>query len=354
MKLGRQSILWIIMVISLTIIGVSLVIYLGHAKQADPYDSELLNRDPVDEIQPTEDGSAETVPADSAGGQDAISYDLTDKGVTTGNSYGEEIVAEGSKNILILGEDGSNLYDAIGIISIDSKGKKVSIIMLPRDLYVDYSKSILDAIQTAGKAKVAGIYKLNAAHYIGALTGYHGKFSANSISFLAQVIKEKFGIEADEYVKINTKGFDQLVNLLGGVDINVPYDMNYDDPTQELHVHLAKGEQHLNGKQAEGFVRFRKGYRADGTLFDVDRKKNQLTFLKAFIKQHGTLSNINKVPELLKTLDRNIMHSIDLGDMLFTYLGIAKDIINDKYVIEDKNINGEDSMIKGVSYVIIK
>jgi len=186
------------------------------------------------------------------------------------------------------------------------------------------------------------------------MIGYKGKFKANSISFLAQVIKEKFGIDVDDYVKINTEGFKQVVDLFGGVDINVPYNMNYDDPAQELFIHLTKGEHHLDGKQAEGFVRFRKGYRADGTKFDVDRKKNQLAFLNAFIKQNGTISNINKIPGLLKTLDRNITHSIDFGDMLLTYTGLAKDVINDKYVIEDKNINGEDEMINGVSYVIVR
>ncbi|KUO77618.1 MAG: hypothetical protein APF77_19895 [Clostridia bacterium BRH_c25] len=346
MKLDKQSNLWIIMVIFLGILVGSLMIYLGDTKQADSYDMELLKSNLDDELQPSE-----AMPDDGTSGQDVILY----KGITAGSSYSEELVAEGSKTILFLGEDkGNTLYDAIGLVSIDSKNKKVSIIMLPRDMYVDYSKSVRDALQAAGKANVAGIYKLNATHYIGAMIGYKGKFKANSISFLAQVIKEKFGIDVDDYVKINTEGFKQVVDLFGGVDINVPYNMNYDDPAQELFIHLTKGEHHLDGKQAEGFVRFRKGYRADGTKFDVDRKKNQLAFLNAFIKQNGTISNINKIPGLLKTLDRNITHSIDFGDMLLTYTGLAKDVINDKYVIEDKNINGEDEMINGVSYVIVR
>jgi len=356
MKLGRKSILWIIIVISLGIIGGSLMIlYLGHAKQVDPYDSELLKSNLDDGIQPTKDYPDEDEPYTGTGILDAVPDDQPDMSVTADGSYSEELVAEGSKNILLLGEDkGNKLYDTIGVASIDSKSKKVSIIILPRDMYVEYSKSVCDAIRAAGKANVAGIYKLNAAHYIGAMTGYQGKFNANSISFLAQVLKEKFGINVDDYMKINTEGFDEAVDLFGGVDINVPYDMNYDDPTQDLSIHLSKGVHHLNGKQVEGFVRFRKGYKADGTKFDVDRSKNQLAFFNAFIKQHGNISNINKIPGLLKALDKNVMHSINFGDVLFTYMGLAKDIINDKYVIEYKSINGEDRMINGVSYVIIR
>lgn len=346
MKLSKKSILWIMAIIIFGIIVGSRMIYPGHIKQTDPYDLELLKEDPNTEIQ-----NSEAITDDDTSEQDS----LLDSRVTSGSSYSEKLIAEGSKNILFLGEDNVNhLYDTIGIISIDSKNKKISLIVLPRDMYVDYSKSVRDAMEEAGKANSAGIYKLNATHYIGAITGYTGKFKANSISFLAQTIKEKFGIDVDDYMKINTDAFKQIVDLFGGVDINVPYDMNYDDPAQALFIHLTKGEHHLDGEQAEGFVRFRKGYKADGTKFDVDRKKNQLIFLNAFIKQHSTIANVNKIPELLKALDKNIKHSIGFGDMLLTYTGIAKDIINDKYIIENINIDGEDSMIDGASYVIVK
>lgn len=355
MKLGRRSILLVIILISFGILLGSLLIYLKYTQKIDPYDKELLTSGISDEVQTTKDHVEETFSADENTAQITILKDQPEQRVTEGNGYSEKLVADGSKNILLLGEDKENmLYDTIGVASIDSKCKKVSIIMLPRDMYVDYNKSINDVIQIRGKSKVAGIHKLNYSHYIGAMIGYKGKFNANSISFLAQVIKEKFKIDVDDYMKINVEGLNQVVDIFGGVDIKVPYDMNYDDPIQKLSIHLDKGEHHINGKQAEGFVRFRQGYKNNGTKFDVDRKKNQLAFLKTFIKQHGTISNINKLPDLLKTLDRNIMHSMDFGDILLTYIGIAKDIVNDKYVIEDINIDGEDRRVNGISYEIIK
>jgi len=86
---------------------------------------------------------------------------------------------------------------------------------------------------------------------------YEGKFGAYSMNFLAELIKEIFDIEVHDYVRFNTEGFVQIVDLFGGVDINVPYDMHYDDIYQDLHIHINKGWNHLDGKKAEGFVRYR-------------------------------------------------------------------------------------------------
>ncbi|MCX7711391.1 MAG: LCP family protein [Clostridia bacterium] len=355
MQLSRRYVFWIVLVLSIGLFAGSLSIYFLYGKKSDPYDAEVLTSVLHEEKPMTKETEAIHLPQAAVTTGDALQEDKSDKRVTACSSYSEKLVEEGSRNILILGEDARNkLYDTIGIVSVDSKNKKVAIIMLPRDMYVDYSKSVCDFLQAQGKANEVGIYKLNATHYIGAIIGYNGKFSSNSISFLAQVIKEKFSIEVDEYVKVNTDGFNQVVNLFGGVEVNVPYDMNYDDPTQDLSIHIAKGKQRLDGKRAEGFVRFRQGYKEDGTRFDVDRKSNQLAFLNAFIKQHGTVANVDKVPRLLKTLDRNIKHSLDVGDVLLTYIGLSKDIINGKYSIEDKNISGDKRTINGSYYEFVR
>lgn len=345
MKLNKKHIIWIIIGIVLFILVVFQILRFSHNKKAVNYDKELLESCMNEDILPSMEFVVQALPDESIlKKEELMSYEYT-----------KELISENSKNILFLGEDKENsLYDTIGIISVEDKNKKVSIIMLPRDMYVDYSEYVRDALNQRGKSKTAGIYKLNAAHYIGAMIEYKGKFKANSISFLAEVIKEKFGITVDEYIKVNLSGFKQIVDLYGGVTITVPYDMNYDDPSQDLSIHLEKGKQHLNGIQAEGFVRFRQGIKEDGTRFDVDRKKNQLTFLNSFIKQHGTVNNINKIPDLIKSLKGNMMSSIDLGDVLITYLGIAKEIVNDQYEIDNKNINGEEKMIDGSSYIVIK
>jgi polyisoprenyl-teichoic acid--peptidoglycan teichoic acid transferase len=281
-----------------------------------------------------------------------------DKGITTGVGYSGKLVEEGSRNVLIIGEDKMNdLYDTIGIASIDEKNGKLKLIMIPRDTYIEYGGEVADYLNEVGKSKSPGIYKINCAHLIGSMVKYKGKFKSGPTSFLAQVIKEKFGIDVDDYVKINTSGFASMVDLFGGIDIKVPYLMNYDDPTQDLHIHLAKGMQHLDGAQAEGFVRYRQGFREDGTYFEIGdpgRKKNQLDFLQAFIKQHGTISQIDKIPQLMQLLGKNVQHSIGVGDVLQVYIKLAKDIILSKFQIESENLDGKQTKINGSSYLMLE
>lgn len=281
-----------------------------------------------------------------------------DNRVTTGVKYSGKLVEEGSRNVLIIGEDKKNdLYDTIGIASIDQKNGRLKLIMIPRDTYIEYGNKVADYLDETGKSKSPGIYKINCAHLIGSMVKYKGKFNSGPASFLAQVIKEKFGIDADDYVKINTSGFASMVDLFGGVDIKVPYLMNYDDPAQDLHIHIAKGMQHLDGADAEGFVRFRQGFREDGTYLEIGdpgRKKNQLNFLQAFIDQHGTIAEIDKIPRLIDLLGKNIQHSIGVGDMLTVYIKLAKDIVSSKYEIETENLEGRQTKINGSSYVMLE
>ena len=287
----------------------------------------------------------------------SVVEDSTDSRLTTGKTCSTILVEEGSINLLIIGEDKvSYLYDTIGIVSINKSKGTMKIIMIPRDTYIEYNKSIRNALTKAGKIDSPGIFKINYTHHIGTLVNYKGKFAAKSISFLAAVIEEKFGVEVDDYVKVNTEGFVKLIDHFGGVEINVPYAMNYEDPTQDLSIHLEKGIQQLDGRQSEGFVRFRQGWKEDGTYLEVgdtERKKNQINFLKAFVKQHGTIKKINKVPEMFKIMGKSIFSSIGIGDVLTTYMGMASDIILDKYEIESTNLDGKQIRINGSSYIDI-
>lgn len=275
-----------------------------------------------------------------------------------GKPYSQTLVGEDTINILFIGVDKQNdLYDSIGIVNIDKSNKTVKLIMIPRDTYIEYSDDIVSKLEKLNLANEPGIYKINCAHFIGGKMDYSGRFPSGKISFLADVIEEKFGVKVDDYVKINTRGFRDLVDYLGGVDIQVPYDMFYEDPSQDLYINLEKGKKHLNGAEAEGFVRFRQGVKKDGTPFeigDVGRKKNQLTFLKELIKQKGTIKNIGRIPGILELLGKNVEHSVGLSDVLKTYTGIAANIVADKYEIETVNIDSEKMIrIKGSSYLVV-
>lgn len=279
--------------------------------------------------------------------------------LTVGRPYSQTLTAEGSRNVLIIGQDKvSNLYDTIGIASINSKDKTVKLIMIPRDTYIEYNSEIMARLEAEGLVHEPGIYKINYAHHIGKILEYKGRFNSGPISFLADVIAEKFGIVPDDYIKINTEGFKELIDYLGGVEMYVPYDMDYDDPAQELHIHIPKGKRLLDGGDAEGFVRFRQGYRKDGTFMqigDLQRKKNQLDFLQQLIKQKGNIRNIGKIPGIISILGKNVQHSIGLGDLLQTYMGIATNIISDGYIITSVNIDSEEQIrVDGSAYLVVE
>ena len=107
-------------------------------------------------------------------------------------------------------------------------------------------------------------------------------------------------IPTDHYVALDFQGFEQAIDLLGGVDLTVDKRMDYDDNWGHLHIHLRPGFQHLNGQQAMGFVRFR---HSDSDLVRVQRQQNLLAALKAKLREPQTLA---KLPQLLDLLDAHL------------------------------------------------
>lgn len=357
MKFTDRSIKWAVIIAVLTLVLVLAGYYAavqGRVDAGEIHTEDAFDEDDVDDEDIDNENTDFNVEDDTP----PVIADPVNTKLTTGKPCSTMLVEEGSTNLLIIGEDkASHLFDTIGIISIDKKNSTMKFIMIPRDTYIEYNEDILNALDKAGKKDLPGFYKINNTHHIGVLIKYQGKYPAKSISFLSDVVKEKFGVDTDDYVKVNTEGFVELIDHFGGVEINVPYDMNYEDPTQDLYIHLTKGKQTLDGRQAEGFVRFRQGWKEDGTNFeigDTERKKNQINFLKAFMNQQGTAKNIKKLPEMFKILDKSIISSIGLGDVITTYTGLAGDIIIDKYEIESVNLEGKQIRINGSAYIDIE
>ena len=136
------------------------------------------------------------------------------------------------------------------------------------------------------------------------------------MEFLQEVIRSTFGIYFDYYAVVSTDAFVKIVDAVDGVDIDVQQDMDYDDPEQNLYIHIKKGPQHLDGKQAEGFVRFRHGY----VQADIARMDAQKIFLTAFFKKLVSFSSITRVDEILKA----VYDSVDTDMSLENALGFVK------------------------------
>lgn len=295
------------------------------------------------------------------GGQKATAADYN---ITNGQRYYTSIVDKKSKNILLIGEDAySGSFDTIIIATISEKDKKIRLVNFLRDIYIDYSDDVLDLLKEKSPKlyEAKGFQKINAAHIVGARIKYEndsGKFGDSNIDFLSDLIEEVFQIPISDYAYVNTKGFREIVDLFEGIDINVPLRMKYDDPLQNLHIDLYPGMQHLNGDQAEGFVRFRQGYDKNGVFknySDQFRKENQNEFLKAFFKQHITVKNLGKVDELSKLMSKNVKTSINSVKNIAAYANLMRKAIMGKYMQDSIIVECPDTKnINGVYFDIIR
>lgn len=218
-------------------------------------------------------------------------------------SYEEAEVVEidkntGKVNALIVGVDkGGTLTDTIMIASYDMDKNEVNILSVPRDtrMYVG-----------------SRYQKINSAHSIsqgGKKKGINGTIDA---------VTRLTGIPINYYVEFTFSAFRETIDALGGVEFDVPQNMNYDDPAQNLHIHLKKGLQMLDGEKAEQFVRFRRYPRGD-----IDRVAAQQAFIKALAEQKLNASIVGKLPELFKTLQKNLVTNITVADVTKYLLNIT-------------------------------
>ncbi len=200
--------------------------------------------------------------------------------------------------------------DTIMVLSLSPKTKRAALMSLPRDLLV--------TIPEAPKGVQTYPQKINHAYAFG------------GVDLTRRTIERELGLDFDYYAKVDLKSFVEVVDMLGGVELEVPdYEgggrgMNYDDDWGQLHIHLKPGYQHLNGKEAMGFVRYRKSNyhtRSGGWigLTDSERAGNQQVFLKALVEQKVKVTNL---PSLLRAAGF-VMENIDTDLEWRTAVGLA-------------------------------
>ena len=136
-------------------------------------------------------------------------------------------------------------------------------------------------------------------------------FGSGGMEKMAEVVSDQLGIPVDYTVSVDLTGFAALVDAIGGVDFDVPVNMDYEDPYQDLYIHISKGMHHLSGSEALKVVRFRKGYATQ----DIGRMETQQKFLKAVAKQTLTVSNLGKIDEFVKIFQKYVKTDLTLGDL---------------------------------------
>ena len=199
------------------------------------------------------------------------------------------------------------LTDTIMVASYNPNTQKATLLSIPRDTYTGKNPSRATAYE-----------KINAL--------YSRKHRPDET---LEAVNEITGLDIEYYVVVKTEALIKLVDAIGGVTFNVPIDMNYDDTSQNLHIHLKAGEQKLNGEQAEGLVRFR--HNNNGTSYpeeygdnDTGRMRTQREFILQVVKQTAKPENIFKIGQILDVAKEYVITNIDFN--------VAKDYI--PYIVE--------------------
>ncbi|MDR0287115.1 MAG: LCP family protein [Clostridiales bacterium] len=278
------------------------------------------------------------------------------------------LVQPDTTNILLIGadqdSDGSDArFDTMVICSIDEEAKTISLISVPRDTYVEYDSSVIEALRKADYRypHSPGMYKLNCAYFVGRTIKYNNKtlFKNSGMNFVHDIFLQKYGIDFTDYVYVDFNGFKDVVDAMGGLDVTLDYDLRvYHEDTGVVELAIPEGRWHLNGDQVLLYARNRHLYDQYGnqlsTTGDSFRKQNQLKLLVEMSRQLVTPANILKAPEILNSLQKTVYNSIGASDIA-KFTNIAMEFTKGHYKLQTYLVIGTDAdpMGDGADYVIV-
>ena len=189
-----------------------------------------------------------------------------------------------------------NLTDTILVCSYDPKTQEAAMLSIPRDTFVGRNKKLATASD-----KINALYQIDP-------------------NMLVKAVNNITGLDIKYYVKVDTAGLRDLVDSVGGIYFDVPIDMDYDDPTQNLHIHLKQGYQLLDGDKAEQAVRFR--HNNDGSTYpfeygeqDLGRMKTQRAFITEVINQIAKPENFTKIDDYIRIANNNVETNFNLWNL---------------------------------------
>jgi LCP family protein required for cell wall assembly len=237
-------------------------------------------------------------------------------------------------NILLMGVDigtpGSKAKndpkrtDTIILLNYNPKINELNMVSIPRDTLIEVN----------GKRK-----KINESHAIG------------GVGYLIDATEKLLDVQINYYGKVDYAGFRKVIDTLGGIEMKINNNMNYDDASQDLHIHFKKGETvQLNGEKAEEFFRWRKNN--DGTGLadgDLGRIENQHEFIAKVIDKLKSPAIIPKLPSMISTIPNYIETNMSVEEMARYGTTFGR---LDKSNFKASTLKGDTDYIDGISYFI--
>ena len=263
---------------------------------------------------------------------------------------------DGRVNILMLGKGGEghtapDLTDTILILSIDPLQKEAAILSIPRDLYVK--------VPGDGSMKINAVYASAKSTVLASgrqTDELKARAEKNGFDAVERTLKETLGIPINYHVMVDFKGFEQAVNTVGGIDLDVPSSV-YEVMRikgKEYILNVKPGQQHFDGFRALAYVRSR--YTSPRGDFDrAERQRLVILALKDKIFSLGTYANPIKISQLIDAFGNHIETNMTLDEIMSLYT-IGKDIPGNKVIslglADPPNNFVRTSMIDGLSVVI--
>ncbi len=222
---------------------------------------------------------------------------------TPGDSSAPDVAAEGRKKdfytFMVLGRDtgGGGNTDTIMVASYDIPNQKLSVMSIPRDTMVNIPYDI---------KRINAVYD-------------YAKGGEKGVEAVKKEVSQLIGFQPDYTIVVEWEAFGKLVDAIGGVEFDVPRNMDYDDPTQDLHIHVKKGLQTLDGEAAMGVVRWR--HNNDMTLGysagDIGRIQTQQSLMTAIIKQCLQFKNVTKITEFARIFTEYVDTELTVSNLLY-------------------------------------
>ena len=211
--------------------------------------------------------------------------------------------------VLLMGvstdQEGVALTDTIIVASYNPNTQKAVLLSIPRDSFTGSNTK-----RAVASDKINSIYNIT-----------------RDPMKTVEAVNELTGLDLQYYAIVQTEALIELVDAIGPIEYYVPTDMNYDDTSQDLHIHFEEGLQEIDGQAAEELLRFRKNN--DGTSFpseygdnDIGRMRNQREFITAVVEQTVKIENITKLGSILDIASRNLITNLNF-DVLKDYLPYA-------------------------------
>lgn len=246
-------------------------------------------------------------------------------------------------NFLVLGHDrAASLTDVIILISYDIEKQSISMLQIPRDTYVE--------LEDYSYHKINGAYNyfVSAARKSGSSDP-----EKDGCRGFASFLETNLCVKIHYCAVMDLDGFSGIVDTIGGVDMYVPQNMYYSDPGQNLYINLREGYQHLDGKTAEQFVRYRMGY----ANADIGRGNAQKLFIAAFIKKLKTsVSDVSVLGDLASNVITYVDTDITVNDIIYFgkyFLGLGNGKSVDLSNIHMMTMPGTAKYHNGASYYVM-